>query len=209
MAKRVSPRATNRPTNGLSQDERHRVQKGAPPGAVPRHPLLGNASTSACGATRTIALPQAKVSHPPISAVSVLWVHGLKARNASLRRGQTRSSIGRPWFEGQGDTDQAHKCATAAPAIGKALPGLIRSLSDNCPALAHRVIPLRCGIWSLLGYSGHRPGRADQARSMNTRALKKISQPGYLDDVFGEHHGTDQPALRSGVDFVEMTLVDG
>ena len=55
------------------------------------------------------------------------------------------------WFEGQGDTDQAHKCATAAPAIGKALPGLIRSLSDNCPALAHRVIPLRCGIWSLLG----------------------------------------------------------
>ena len=63
--------------------------------------------------------------------------------------------------------------------------------------------------FSPLGYSGHRPGRADQARSMNTRALKKISQPGYLDDVFGEHHGTDQPALRGGVDFVKMTLVDG
>lgn len=48
---------------------------------------------------------------------------------------------------------------------------------------------------------------------MGTRAspnrLKKISQPGYLDDVFGEHHGTEQPALRCGVDFVEMTLVDG
>ena len=52
-------------------------------------------------------------------------------------------------FEGKGDTDQAHKCATAAPAIGKVLLRLIRSLSNYRPALAHRVISLRFGIWSL------------------------------------------------------------
>jgi hypothetical protein len=54
----------------------------------------------------------------------------LKARNASLRQGQTGSLIGRPEVEGQGDTDQAHKCATVGPAIGKVLPRLIRSLSE-------------------------------------------------------------------------------
>jgi hypothetical protein len=37
-----------------------------------------------------------------------------------------------------------------------------------CQHLAHRVISVRCGIWSLSGQSGHRPSRANQARFMNT-----------------------------------------
>ena len=35
--------------------------------------------------------------------------------------------------------------------------------------LAHSVISLRCGIWSLSGHSGHRANHSNQARFMSTR----------------------------------------
>src|ERR1700680_865260 len=38
------------------------------------------------------------------------------------------------------------------------------------PFVAHRVISLRCGIWSLSEQSGHRLSSTNQARFMSTRA---------------------------------------
>jgi len=48
--------------------------------------------------------------------------------------------------------------AWARPAYSRA-PG-------DVPLLAHRVISLRCGIWSLSKHSGHWSARTNQARFM-------------------------------------------
>ena len=47
-----------------------------------------------------------------------------------------------------------------------------RYCSADCLVLAHSVISLRCGIWSLSGHSGHRANHSNQAQFMSTRPSK-------------------------------------
>ena len=46
---------------------------------------------------------------------------------------------------------------------------MILALDLARPVVAHSVISLRCGIWSLPGHSGHRANHINQARFMSTR----------------------------------------
>src|SRR5258708_1290732 len=50
--------------------------------------------------------------------------------------------------------------------------------------MAHRVISLRCGIWSLSGHSGHRVSRTNQSRFMSTRpsmsGLNRVTSGGMV-----------------------------
>jgi len=56
------------------------------------------------------------------------------------------------------------------------LGGWRATLGDKgLPVLAHRVISLRCGIWSLSGHIGHRASRSNQA-FMNTRPKTPIAR---------------------------------
>jgi hypothetical protein len=78
-----------------------------------------------------------------------------------------------------------HSRNAVATLGAKQVSRLLRCMS---PSLAHSVVSVRCGIWSLSGQSGHRSSRANQARFMSTRPNIAFSFRPSAPPVHGHSH---------------------
>ena len=85
--------------------------------------------------------------------------------------------------------------------------------SADRPQLPHRVVSLRCRIWSLSGHSGHQANRANQVRSMSPHLAHLLQRASHrIDHTAGQeiHRGFaaeliaraafDQPRSKTALD---------